>query len=404
MTSALPAPIAMLREARDRFAGLWRALDAVVARGGWWPPYMHLPSEMVALVLAGGVRISPEVAAEVAILAPLAAWRPTQGIYRFDPSLAEALDATDADREIPADILRGLPEWCVWIDLEGREVLGAPMAGFFARLDRLGERGDDELVLLLVDEDETRRDEPLQMYLPLVGSLVDAVERTARANARLGHGPDPTEGEIQRHARELAPLVARVLYLCSEAPDLLDPRRPGRAPERASLKHRRRAETRSCRPRSSRRPGRWAIASAPLSGALRRPRSATRGASSRTGGRRRSRTCGARTGISTGWAPTGAPSAAARCDGTPRPLSGSRTSTSSSRPCAPSRARRPHQEPEEPIDLGLGRTAGERRFEGHLHRPDGHAETGREFDRRGRSAELLRSRDRCCRLFHRRGI
>src|SRR5690606_34247547 len=52
------------------------------------------------------------------------------------------------------------------------------------------------------------------------------------------HGPDPTEGETQRHARELAPLVARVLYLCSEAPDLLDPRHPGRAPERASLKHR----------------------------------------------------------------------------------------------------------------------------------------------------------------------
>lgn len=234
MTATLPRPIQLLREIRDTYPGLWRALDDVVARGGWWPPYMHLPSEMVALTLAGGPRITPAIAAEVSLVAPLAAWRPTQGIYRFDPSLAEALDATDIDREIPADILRALPEWCVWIDLEGQELFGERMTGYFARLDRLAEHRDDELVLLLVDEGG----ETHQVYLPLAGSLVDAVARTARENARHGHGDEPTAEEVLRHARALAPLVSRVLYLCSEGPDLIDPRAPGRSPQRAALKHR----------------------------------------------------------------------------------------------------------------------------------------------------------------------
>lgn len=237
-SSSLPVPISLLRDARDRFPGIWRALDSVLAQGGWWPPYIHLPSAKVAGLLAGGHRITPEIAAEVAFLAPLAAWRPTQGIYRFDPTLAAALDETDTDRDIPADILRALPEWCVWIDLDGREVLGCPMAGFFARLDRVGPHGVDELVLLLIDQDEALRDRPNQIYLPLVGSLVEAVERTGRLNAQYGNGPEPTPDEVDRHARELAPLVARVLYLCSDSPDLLDPRNPGRFPQRPSLKHR----------------------------------------------------------------------------------------------------------------------------------------------------------------------
>ena len=45
----------------------------------------------------------------------LAAWRVTQGIYRFDPTTFDALWETPVTGDIPTEVLFHLPEWCVYI-------------------------------------------------------------------------------------------------------------------------------------------------------------------------------------------------------------------------------------------------------------------------------------------------
>ena len=82
-------------------------------------------------------------------LAALAAWRSTQGIYRFDPSTFDALWNTPVTGEIPTEVLYCLPEWCVFIPTPGKTWQGSRLNGFFAHLDHNLEMRRTELRLLL---------------------------------------------------------------------------------------------------------------------------------------------------------------------------------------------------------------------------------------------------------------
>ena len=71
----------------------------------------------------------------VGILGALAAWRVTQGIYRFDPTTFDALWETPVTGDIPTEVLFHLPEWCVYIPTPDRSWRGDTLHGFFAHLE-----------------------------------------------------------------------------------------------------------------------------------------------------------------------------------------------------------------------------------------------------------------------------
>ncbi|SFF32361.1 hypothetical protein SAMN04489711_1306 [Paracidovorax wautersii] len=54
----------------------------------------------------------------------LGTWGKTQGIYRFDPSLMEELIASPLEGDLPAALLRKLPEWAIYIELNQISFLG----------------------------------------------------------------------------------------------------------------------------------------------------------------------------------------------------------------------------------------------------------------------------------------
>lgn len=232
-------PLELLHAVRDRYPDAWRLFDSLLAKRESlmeWPPYVHCP-------MAGAVAIIDQHGGsreDIALLSALAAWRPTQGIYRFDPDLGAAIDATDVDRELPADVLRALPEWCVWIELEGHRVGGLEAYGYFAHLEWDAHDGHEELRLLIALQGKLLQ--PVAIHLG--GTLLDGIDRwideslAQQALAR-GFAHDPTTRKAREAmAASLAPLVSRVLYLCSETPDLEDPKARGRLPKRAALKHR----------------------------------------------------------------------------------------------------------------------------------------------------------------------
>lgn len=169
-------------------------------------------------------RLTAREAVHACALAALSAWRATQGVYRFDPALSEALLDTPITGDVPADVLLRLPEWCVYIDPGGivrPSTRGQDWAdglhGFFVHLDHDVSTGRRELRYLF-DLDNGGRDELLPGMLRLdVGSIeagvVDAYGDVHAVDAE--HRGDT----IDVHAR----LISMVLYLCSANAELAGP-------------------------------------------------------------------------------------------------------------------------------------------------------------------------------------
>jgi hypothetical protein len=132
-----------LRTILDAFSLLypeaWRQVDDLRARRkelGDWPDWCFLPlAGAYAIVSKGTTLQSIDQARHVGILGALAAWRVTQGIYRFDPTVFDALWDTPVTGDIPTEVLFHLPEWCVYIPTPDRRWRGDPLHGFFAHLE-----------------------------------------------------------------------------------------------------------------------------------------------------------------------------------------------------------------------------------------------------------------------------
>jgi hypothetical protein len=249
----LPRPALWVAEYARRYPGAWAEYDRLRAMRGRglpdWPDWCFCPlAGSYAIVSGGGDnRVPPERADDIGILAALAAWRVTQGIYRFDEELYASLLATPLDREIPAGLLERLPEWCVYIETPGLMWRDVPrqlaIAGFFAHLEHDAGTGRREL-RLVVDHGGPHGDglhELEVLPIHLGGTIVDGlrgmVEEAARVVAEVGPralGEDfagmRAAIDVEAMAREalgdmatqVGQLLSLLLYLCSEEPDLGD--------------------------------------------------------------------------------------------------------------------------------------------------------------------------------------
>lgn len=154
---------------------------------------------------------------EATKLAALATWRLTQGVYRFDPTLYEAVEATALDGDIPQDVLFHLPEWCVYIETQDAKFRGCPLHGFFAFLNY--NISSQSAALVLVFDIKAASTRCSYLAIPLgMGSIREAITQV------VGDRALPVAGDktaiLGTVAEDVAPLVALVLYLCSENADL----------------------------------------------------------------------------------------------------------------------------------------------------------------------------------------
>lgn len=129
------------------------------------------------------------------LLASVAKWRMTKGIYRFDPDLLRELTDTPMPNDAPCDIFRRIPEPCVWVDLGG----ACGIDGYFAFFQ-------DNLLCLNVDIG--------------IGILYPILAYTEAKNVgeatRIYEGTD--RGRFELPIKTSA-LFSTLLYLCSEEPD-----------------------------------------------------------------------------------------------------------------------------------------------------------------------------------------
>jgi len=213
----------------------WKRVDEFRASRkdlGDWPDWCFLPlAGTYAIVSKGKTLQSPSLVQHVGILGALAAWRVTQGIYRFDPTTFDALWATPVSGDIPTEVLFHLPEWCVYIPTPDKIWQGSTLNGFFAHLEHDVKDRRTELRLVL-DVSGAAGDQLVVMPIHLgKGGVTEGVGAMMKESAR--HFPVTVytaPGEAERLSSDISPLVSLLLYLCSQAAEIKEAGAGMRAP------------------------------------------------------------------------------------------------------------------------------------------------------------------------------
>lgn len=226
----------ILKEASTRHPDYTRQYEDLYILKGRnidWPNWIFVPRDVVSLLSeekSGGGQRQGTIGGDGAILHHLAAWRLTQGIYRFEPELFEAMKDTKlGDSPLPCEVLLRLPEWAVYIDFEER--MGKYL-GVFVSLDWQIETNTPYLELLFDVNNGSFlhadlplhtnmsvqailsfvRDETIRRCLAMSTPIHEAAPLTSRYAAALGH-------ILSNDAPPIEFVINLVLYLCSDEPD-----------------------------------------------------------------------------------------------------------------------------------------------------------------------------------------
>ena len=240
MNEAYLRPRKILETFSRLYPGAWRQADDFRAnrkeRGGW-PDWCFLPlAGAYAIVSKGTTLKSINQTRHVGILGTLAAWRVTQGIYRFDPTTFEALCETPVTGDIPTEVLFRLPEWCVYIPTPDRRWGGDTLHGFFAHLEHdTNDRRVELRFVLDLTKPEGEDLAVLPLHLGQGGVSAGVAAMMQEAGRHLPVGAELPDSEIEGLADEIYPLVSLLLYLCSQAAEIWNSGDGRRVPARPQL-------------------------------------------------------------------------------------------------------------------------------------------------------------------------
>lgn len=200
-----------------------------------WPDYCFLPLAASSAIISGeatkqkiishvGAPLPGGLVADVGNMGALLAWRMGQGVYRFDGDLYAALITTELNGDLPCDLLRRLPEWCVWVETPDDKI----SKGFFAYIECDANTGAEELRLVL-ELDGRLWNQPLHFSgKTILGAIDAAFAESDRQAKKTGHSLSELGGNDVRSAlvsslRSLiAPRVSLLLYLCTDEREIAD--------------------------------------------------------------------------------------------------------------------------------------------------------------------------------------
>lgn len=223
------------RQLEELFPGLWKRAERTrEKRAKKLPLWCYLPVGAwmtAALETKGAGEVFPRIIPELAgAFSAVGTWRTTKGIYRFDPDLLSEIIDTPVEGDIPCEVLKRLPEWCVYVETPGYECDGVKILGFFAHVEEDELNGDEELRLLIVTEDDHF---PQVVHLGK-WSLDDGLRLTVETCERnLGEAYPPEERTrmMNKSRRLVEPLLSLLLYLCSANAEIGSGSRKPRTPK-----------------------------------------------------------------------------------------------------------------------------------------------------------------------------
>ncbi len=210
-----------------------------------WPEWCFLPTSYWYAILEveletgayRGTRLN--LMEELSRLSTIGTWRFSQGIYRFDASVLDAVKSTTLAGDIPVEVLERLPEWAVYVETPGMTFFEADTAGFFANLD-VGNSGDLPTLQMLFNTSldlisvemplrKATLEECVKEYVATAQDVLPA-KQAREVRAILS---ELSETDL---AEALAPYLSLLLYLCSDEPEIDDDREPRHSPSRAQAR------------------------------------------------------------------------------------------------------------------------------------------------------------------------
>ncbi len=237
----IPRPLHHLNTASSIYPSAWKQVETMLSGKGKdlpdWPAWCFLPMAGWYAIVSEGIKITDiDVIGDVGRLSAIGTWRYTQGIYRFDPDTYKALIATVLLGDIPANVLMRLPEWSLYIETPDMQWLGTPLHGFWAHLEWDVNKDRKELRLLL---DTGAALIPIPLHIgdwPLTEAVSKMAHEAAIQAKSMKNGFLRNADSGQQIADMIQPLIALILYICSDEPEIDDERKPGTAPKHPAAK------------------------------------------------------------------------------------------------------------------------------------------------------------------------
>jgi hypothetical protein len=226
----------------QRYPKAWEWVDQLRSRRGKdlenWPDWCYVPMAGCNGIVCKAVGMSldqlkvyaPERLNESTALASLAAWRMTQGIYRIDPTLCDALFKSKLTGDIPQEILFRMPEWCIYIETPGLSFgPGTPIFGAFVHLEWDMPYGRN-LLHIVLDLDNKAGSAMIGFALPLGDwSLSESMNMMVKnSDSVKERGYRPPQGLSELMQESIEPILSLLLYICTQASEINSgTRRPG---------------------------------------------------------------------------------------------------------------------------------------------------------------------------------
>lgn len=213
-----------LNNASKHYHNAWQQVELMRRDMGvdlpTWPAWCFLPMAGWYSIISAEYDVpvlSPQQAQDIANLAAIGTWRYTQGIYRFDEYLRDAIANTIVAGDLPVEVLYRLPEWCIYIEHQG-EYQGAKYAGFWAHLECDMNDGRHEL-RLLIDTDSGFIPAILHLGKHTVTEAVDRALSEANRQAEIAGTPTLPPAATEQLTTGLHEMISLVLYICSDRPE-----------------------------------------------------------------------------------------------------------------------------------------------------------------------------------------
>lgn len=229
------------------YPNAWKQVDEMRSKRGhglpMWPNWCFLPLTG-AYSIVSGISNSPMAdiysLSDGARLGALAAWRVTQGIYRFDSAVYNAVRNTPISGDIPCDVLQRLPEWCIYLETPEQKYNDEIMHGAWAHLEWDSNTHRQELRILA---DLDSRTVPIILHLgnwSLEEALSRAIDESPKNiaselasvfNKLISLISLNRTSLIELQKKVVEPVLSLLLYLCSQASEIGDGRHRPKKPQ-----------------------------------------------------------------------------------------------------------------------------------------------------------------------------
>ncbi len=224
-------PKQILREISRRLPDVWNQVKRFRADKGKtlpdWPDWCYLPLAAGYAISTQGGSLNANLFDSIlspAVITAAASWRVSQGVYRFDADLYNSLFDQPLDGKIPCNVLKRLPEWCVYIETTKVKFSGKSVIGFWAHMENDMNDGRMELRMVLICAEGDII--PIPIHLGN-WTIEDGLSRMLeQSNRQTNIYANPVLPNIN-FTSEIVPLVQLVLYLCADNIDIpVPPKHP----------------------------------------------------------------------------------------------------------------------------------------------------------------------------------